>query len=546
MKLHVVHGPPGTGKTTYLSHQCELAAEKYGPALVVVASLTRAAAAEVAGRRTPLPPANVATLHSHAYHAMKRPQIMETKDGLTAWNEWVGIASMRISTKFAADPENAEPEMGVFDEDGVQALNLANIMRQRMVKVEMWPPMVQRFWRKWTQFKAENGMVDFTDLIEVALADVDEMPQQPAVFMLDEAQDMSRLEFALAMKWGGRCEQMVIVGDQDQNLYQWRGTDPEAFTSQTPTTERTLSQSYRVPRAVHDVAVRWITQIADRTQTAYEPRKDEDGTVVDGKLRREQHTYKDPVSLMHAAIEDVEAGRTVMILGSCTYMLNPLVGELRKHGIPFWNPYRVKAGNWNPLRGGSRLLALVKPLPTVEGGEAQLWTWKDLRKWIDPLQSAGVLERGTKTMIESKCVVDRFGDGNADDIVPLLTVGAMFKPEHHSAVLSCDMDWWEKHLKHIDQKRQQYALTVARKRGTDALREQPKMIVGTIHSVKGGEADVVYLLPDLSGAAYFEGWRRGGDGRDAIIRQFYVGMTRARHELVLCAPSGPERVLWPS
>ena len=46
--------------------------------------------------------------------------------------------------------------------------------------------------------------------------------------------------------------------------------------------------------------------------------------------------------------------------------------------------------------------------------------------------------------------------------------------------------------------RVQFPAMVAAKRGPRALAETPQVIVGTIHSVKGGQADVVYLFPDLS------------------------------------------------
>lgn len=59
--------------------------------------------------------------------------------------------------------------------------------------------------------------------------------------------------------------------------------------------------------------------------------------------------------------------------------------------------------------------------------------------------------------------------------------------------------------------------------------------MGTIHSVKGGEADVVVLFPDLS-AAGMRQWVGPWEGRDAVIRCFYVGMTRARETLVICQP----------
>ena len=42
-------GPPGCGKTTWLTNQVRNAVAKHGPGSVLLASLTRAAAAELAG-----------------------------------------------------------------------------------------------------------------------------------------------------------------------------------------------------------------------------------------------------------------------------------------------------------------------------------------------------------------------------------------------------------------------------------------------------------------------------------------------------------------
>ena len=82
--------------------------------------------------------------------------------------------------------------------------------------------------------------------------------------------------------------------------------------------------------------------------------------------------------------------------------------------------------------------------------------------------------------------------------------------------------------------RVQFPSEVAAKRGPRALLQAPQVVVGTIHSVKGGQADVVYLFPDLSQAGDAQ-YRRGGAQRDAAIRLFYVGATRAREMLYICA-----------
>ena len=50
---------------------------------------------------------------------------------------------------------------------------------------------------------------------------------------------------------------------------------------------------------------------------------------------------------------------------------------------------------------------------------------------------------------------------------------------------------------------------------------------------EGGEADVVFLFPDLRRAAD-AAYQKHGPDRDSVIRPFYVGMTRARHTLYIC------------
>ena len=66
------------------------------------------------------------------------------------------------------------------------------------------------------------------------------------------------------------------------------------------------------------------------------------------------------------------------------------------------------------------------------------------------------------------------------------------------------------------------------------LEQPPQVIIGTIASVKGGEADSVYLWPDLSPAGIEEWHSRD---KSAIYRLFYVGITRAKETLTILAPS---------
>ena len=90
-----------------------------------------------------------------------------------------------------------------------------------------------------------------------------------------------------------------------------------------------------------------------------------------------------------------------------------------------------------------------------------------------------------------------------------------------------------------------YPIRVYKAGGRQAVVQSPQITVGTIHSVKGGEADVVYLFPDLSIAGGRE-WGSRGRGRESVRRLYYVGATRAKETLILCGASsaGTEKV-WP-
>jgi len=60
------------------------------------------------------------------------------------------------------------------------------------------------------------------------------------------------------------------------------------------------------------------------------------------------------------------------------------------------------------------------------------------------------------------------------------------------------------------------------------------LTVGTIHSVKGGEADTVILAPDISSAMYEAMSDR--KGYDNVAKQFYVGFTRSKYNLFILSP----------
>jgi DNA helicase-2/ATP-dependent DNA helicase PcrA len=539
-------GPPGVGKTRTLEGSCRKNASVYGNSAVVCCSLTRAAAAVLAGRDLGIPEKNVGTLHSLAYRSLGKVELtVKHEKEFSKENPKYNLSASR-------DNRNVGDPYGEMEgkTNGDRWRQEMDILRARRIPIDSgkWQ-FCREFAKSWEQWKESNGLLDFTDLLEKCLEDVDECPGNPAALLVDEAQDLSRLGIDLLMKWGRQTQKIVFAGDDRQALYEWAGADAEAFIgiSTEPSHRFVIDQSWRVPRKIHQRACNWVNLLSVKEDAEWKPRD------ADGWVGPFSGNGRGPETIINEAEKDALAGKTVMILASCSFMLTPTINALKRKGVPFCNPYRVTRGDWNPLVHGGvkkvmpvdRLLSFLKPCVRAWPDlDARFWTRHDLSLWLDMLEAKGRLNSGAKERL--KAFRGQHDHADADDLrglaTPELCSRAMElcyqdKPEELHAAMEflreSVLAGWGKKL--------DYAMRVAEKSGPEKLREVPKITIGTIHSVKGGESQVVYLMPDLSPKGYAE-WAGGPKRRDAIIRMFYVGMTRASEKLVLCAASSPRSV----
>jgi DNA helicase-2/ATP-dependent DNA helicase PcrA len=144
--------------------------------------------------------------------------------------------------------------------------------------------LAQRVFRQYEQRKAQQGLIDFEDLLELAVRAFDEdenalveLRDRYRAFTVDEYQDVNLLQQTLLERWLGPRDDLCVVGDDYQSIY--------AFTAATPrylldvprrfplATVVRLEQNYRSSPQVLEVANRLVPQLggAEKSLAATRP-----------------------------------------------------------------------------------------------------------------------------------------------------------------------------------------------------------------------------------------------------------------------------------
>jgi superfamily I DNA/RNA helicase len=120
-------------------------------------------------------------------------------------------------------------------------------------------------------YKNVKKLHDFNDMIKMLTNQPEKIPEFDVIF-IDEAQDLSPLQWKLYDVLKTKTKDMYLAGDDDQAIFAWAGADVKRFI-QEPAKEKTLIYSKRISKAVQEqskVAIDNITGI--RKHKVYHPR----------------------------------------------------------------------------------------------------------------------------------------------------------------------------------------------------------------------------------------------------------------------------------
>jgi len=478
-RVQIILGPPGTGKTTTLLRIVEDALNRgVPPERIAYLAFTRKAANEAQERamvqfgfdssRFPY----FRTLHSLAFKelGLQRNEVM-TNSHYRKLGKALGVEFKGIY----------DEDLGVHTGDGLgdKCSRMDSLARVGLRTVEQQydlvniPDLTLHAARQYSSalmlYKRDNGLLDFTDM----LADYSgALPVDICIF--DEAQDLSSLQFKMAIELSQDAKEVYIAGDDDQAIFGWAGADVTKFLN-LKGDRMVLPQSYRIPSSVHKIAGEVVSRIKHRYMKPWRPRTDKG--MVD-YVADEQEI-------------DFSHGGSWMLLSRSKYLLNRFKKAVRQQGYAY------------SMYGSSSL--------DTEETKA-IMAWEKLRKG-NPIS-----KHEAKNMI---------GYLNANIKLPV-------KDQYYVTDLGLpdearSFDWMQM-LRGIPADEREYLRACMR--NGEKFSDKPRINISTIHQSKGGEADNVVLLTDMGRLS----WENSHS--DEENRVWYVALTRARKNLFLVRPRG--------
>jgi superfamily I DNA/RNA helicase len=322
--------------------------------------------------------------------------------------------------------------------------------------------------RAYEAFKKKHALVDFHDcLLKFRERN---RPVNVKVAFIDEAQDLTPLQWEVCRIAFSLAEKVRIAGDDFQSLFTYAGASPRTLISLSRRYRTVkLEASYRLPKAVYGFAKGITRMITDKVDKDFKPVKDAEGFVEEVAdrnllLRRIKKDMEDNGLLPY---------RWYLLLRNNCF-IDGTADLLTQYGIP----YHTARGFCIPEKD------LVK-----------LRRFYNYRK-----QGFGSRESFEKFCKEHN-IKDINGDFTESDLIPS-----------------------EKRFRHFN---------YVQKFGVEALAEmanrEPFLLLSTTHRVKGGEADFVVTFLDCTRSVA----QNAMVNIDEELRALYVACTRAKAGLFL-------------
>ncbi len=435
---NLVLGGPGCGKTTFLINILKQSLNNgVLPEKTGFVSFTKKAVTEAVDR-CGLDKKNIPyfrTLHSLAFSGLglTKDKIINNSH-LREISRCTNIKILGKQIKFQEDLEEVpEGDKILF------ILSLAKLHKEDLYKFVL-NKKINISWSKieklstfYSSYKEENELYDFTDILVEYNKVAQPLPLSLAI--IDEAQDLSLLQWDLCKKLFSDVKTIYIAGDDDQAIYDWAGADIRTFLS-LEGNKIVLDRSHRLPKTVFNLSQNIVKKITSRYEKDYIPR------------------YTEGVIKQHSGLSSVDfRNGSWLILSRNQCFLKPVEDFLQQKGIIY----------------DTRLGSSVKP------------ELVKVIKAYETLRRGKVLSSQLCNLILSYTVLNK----------------RLKEGEYTFFDLGIDKEkpWYNALLK-IPPKTRDYFIRIL-KNGY-RLEDTPRIHLSTIHASKGGESEKVLVITDVT------------------------------------------------
>jgi len=282
----LVLAPVGTGKTCVLAERVRRAIEKdIAPGRILCLTFTNRAAGEMASRVRKHYPAVASKLTVKTFHglcarmlrmearAVGLPRdftIFDDADSNELLRNLFGLDEKQAKYLYfeieRAKTSSPAPGGVAFPVAGTGRRPAARTAEGSIVhQIELY----QRELRK-------MGALDFADLVCSARAMLessneirDRWQNRFDFIQVDEVQDTHASEYAILRILAERSQNIALIGDTDQTIYEWRGSEPDTILDMfrkefAPVKEYNLAENYRATRTLLGAASAFAESLDDR------------------------------------------------------------------------------------------------------------------------------------------------------------------------------------------------------------------------------------------------------------------------------------------
>ena len=582
----------GSGKTRTLTYRVAYLLEQGVPAdRILLLTFTNKAAKEMMGRVTDLIGQDMSelwggTFHSIGHRVLRRHAetlgfnrsftIQDREDAKGLVNACIAEAEIDVkATRF--------PKPDVVGDIGSLALNkqqsVREVIEERYPWFEPLAAQIEDVLTRYTARKQAQGLMDFDDLLVLWLKllkeheDVRELYQKRFQFVLvDEYQDTNQLQAELIDLLGERYKNVMVVGDDSQSIYSWRGANYEniiEFPKRYPKAQvYKIETNYRSTPEILQLANAAIAantrQFAKELAASRGPGEKPVLAVCSAADEQAAFVAQRALELRE---EGIELNDMAVLYRSHFHALEMQLELTRRNipfsitsGIRFFEQAHIKDVTsylkWlaNP-RDEQAFKRLALMLPGV-GGKTALKLWDQfLTAHTDTTPMAETLQRcaavpkkakvpwaqfsATVSQLESEPVV-----GDAGKMIELIVEAG------YDAYVEANYDKAPQRLDDIEQLgvfARQYEtletflaelalLTNVEAEQDRAEEDDEKIRLSTIHQAKGLEFKVVFVVMLCDGMFPSNRSLDSLDGEEEERRLFYVAITRAQDELYLSYP----------